>query len=788
MRKIVIKGAKERNLKGIDLELPHGMFVCFVGPSGSGKSTLLFDVIGKEAERRLIESLSPQLRQYFSPANKPNVERIDGLCPPIFLTREVRNYGPRSTVGTFTEIYDYLRVLFAKFGLPFCPDCQRPLRALTREQMVEELLRLEGKGILILVPIRERNPQELLKEGFLKAYCEGQLVELESLKLTTFDLVIDRLTVRKDEIQRIRESLELALRFSPVVKVLSENEELLLTLNPFCPECELEFPSLTPSLFSFNTPEGACPKCKGLGEIDGKTCDECGGKRLNKWALSVRIEGWDIASLSELTLEEFQKVLNSFSVPQYLEDLLEAINEKLTLLFRVGLSYLNLGRLMDDLSRGEAQRLRMVNEISMGLSGVMYLLDEPTASLHPEDQKRVLMVLKELKEKGNTLLVVEHNPDTILQADWIVELGPGGGEEGGRVVFTGKPIQILSADTVTGKYLKERSFRLRTPVRVPKGWIRLKGIKKNNLRNINVNLPLGVLCGLIGVSGAGKSTLVLEVLAQDLKRVKEGFAPLFCESLLIEGEIERVIVVEQKPFAKDRRAIVATYSRIFDIIRDLFSQTKASRIKGWGPERFSFNLPYGRCEFCKGEGEIKVELGGFLPEVRLTCEHCGGTRYQREVLEVKYKGLHIGQVLDLTVEEALRFFQNVPSIKERLEPLKRVGLSYLKLGQPLFTLSGGEGQRLRIARELTKNPRNTLYLLDEPTGGLHPQEVKMLLEIFNDLIERGASIIFIDHNFELLSGTDYLIELGPKGGREGGKILKEGMPHQVLREDFLLAK
>jgi len=788
MRKIVIKGAKERNLKGIDLELPHGMFVCFVGPSGSGKSTLLFDVIGKEAERRLIESLSPQMRQIFSPVNKPNVERIDGLCPPIFLTREVRNYGPRSTVGTFTEIYDYLRILFAKLGLPFCPACQRPLKALTREQMVEELLRLKGKGVLILVPVKEREPQELLKEGFLKAYWEGQLVELESLNATRFDLVIDRLTVREEEISRLRESLELGLRFSSVIKVLTQAEELLLTLNPFCPECEMEFPPLTPSLFSFNTPEGACPRCKGLGEIGGKTCTECEGKRLNKWALSVKIAGWNIASLSELTLEELQKVLNEFPIPPYLEDLLEVINEKLNLLSQVGLGYLNLGRLMDDLSRGELQRLRMVNEIGLRLSGVMYLLDEPTASLHPEDQKKVLTLLKELRERGNTLLVVEHNPDTILQADWIVELGPGGGEEGGRVVFTGEPMQILSADTLTGKYLKKRSFELKTHPRSPKGWIRLKGVKKKNLKNISVNFPLGVLCGVIGVSGAGKSTLVLEVLAQELKRVKEGLAPLFCENLLLEGEVERVLAVEQKPFAKDHRAIVATFIGIFGFIRDLFSQTKASRIKGWGPERFSFNLPYGRCEFCKGEGEIKVELGGFLPEVRLTCEHCEGTRYQKEVLEVKYKGLHIGQVLNLTVEEALGFFQNVPPIKERLEPLKRVGLSYLKLGQPLFTLSGGEGQRLRIAKELLKSPKNTLYLFDEPTGGLHPQEVKMLLEIFNDLVDRGASVIFIDHNCELLAGADYLIELGPKGGREGGEVIREGLPHQVFRESFLLAK
>ncbi len=781
MRKIVVKGAREHNLKGIDLELPQGAFICFVGPSGSGKSTLVFDVIGREAERRLLEALSPSIRQILGPVRKPEVERIEGLCPPVIITRAQRQYGPRSTVGTATEIYDYLRVLFARAGQPFCPRCERPIRALPRERMVDELLSLDGKRVYILIPIKGGSPERYLREGFTRAVVDGELVELEELtEGMTFDLLVDRLIVRPEERNRMRESLELALRYSSVVKVLVDDREVFLCPDPYCPFCDFRFPSLTPSLFSFNAPEGACPRCNGLGELNGERCPKCGGRRLREEALWVRIGQWDIATLGDLPIRELLVVVDHLRVPPYLKEVLEAICERLDLLRRVGLGYLSLSRPMDSLSEGEIQRVRLSNELAMGLSGVMYLVDEPTVALHPRDQQKVLGILKDLRDQGNTVLVVEHDPETILEADWVVELGPGGGEEGGRVVFTGTPRELLSSDTLTSGYLRRRSpVRIR-PRRSPQGWITVKGARRNNLKGISVAFPLGTLCAIGGVSGSGKSTLV-SILAEGLRGMKRGSLPYGVDGLEVKGDVQKVVVVDQSPPGRDPRSNPATYTGAFRFIREIFSRTPSARVKGWGPERFSFNIRGGRCEVCKGQGRVRVELG-FLPEVFVTCEHCEGTRYEREVLEVKYRGLNIAEVLNMTVNEAIGFFHSVPPVRERLEPLRWVGLGYLKLGQPLSTLSGGEAQRLKMARELVSGPKGTLYILDEPTTGLHPTEVQKLIGLLDRLLDEGASIVVIEHNIDFLLQADYIIELGPGGGDEGGEVVLEGPPEEVLRD------
>lgn len=780
MRKIVIRGAQEHNLKGIDLEIPHGALVCFVGPSGSGKSTLVFEVIGREATRRFLEALSPSLRQFLGGLRKPAVERVEGLAPAVVLTRSRRPYGPRSTVGTVTEVYDLLRILFARVGVAHCPSCGRPVKGLSREEIVQGLMELKGKKVMLLLPSGGRPPTEFLKEGFIRGWVEGEIRELEEVaEGEAFDVVLDRLTVGPEEAGRLRESLELGLRYSPVIKVLSEDGVLYLSQVPYCFLCDRSLPPLTPALFSFNLPEGACPSCKGLGERDGKPCPRCGGLRLREEALGVKVDGFTISDLVNMPIKGLKEVMPSLKIPPFLQEVVEEIKGRVRLLEHFGLGYLSLSRPMDSLSQGEAQRVRLCSELLMGLTGVMYLVDEPTVALHPTDQKKVLEVLKGLRDQGNTVLCVEHDPETILEADWVVELGPSGGKEGGRLLFSGSPRELLSADTLTGKYLRGRPKGRWRRRRDPSGRILIKGARLHNLKGLDVEFPLGVLCAVAGVSGSGKSTLVVEVLAEGLKRALRGEAPQGAQEVVWEGEIKRVVIVDQKPPGKDPRSTPATYVGVFDLIRDLFAKTHWARVKGWGAERFSFNLKGGRCEVCKGLGKVKVDLG-FLPELYVTCEHCGGSRYERDVLEVKYKGMNIAEVLSLTVSQAIDFFKNLHPIRERLEPLEWVGLGYLELGQPLSTLSGGEAQRLKIARELITKPEGTLYILDEPTVGLHPTEVKNLLEVLDRFLDQGASVIVIEHDRDLLSQADHIIELGPGGGEEGGKIIAQGPPEELL--------
>lgn len=780
MRKIVIRGAREHNLKGIDLEVPHGAFVCFVGPSGSGKSTLVFDVIGREAERRFLEALSPSLRQLIGGVRRPAVDRIEGLAPAVILTRARRAYGPRSTVGTATEVYDLLRILFARAGEAHCPGCGRSIRGLSREEMVKEILALEGERVMIAIPGEGQGPEEFLRDGFVRAVVGGEAVELEGLpRGTPFDVLVDRLLVSPHEEGRVRESLDLALRYSGVVKVLRGEEVLYLSRDPYCPACDRPFPPLTPALFSFNLPEGACPSCGGLGEKDGRICPGCGGLRLRPEALKVKVGGYTIADLTTIPIRTLREVLGSLEVPLHLQEVVEEVQERLGILDRFGLGYLSLARSMDSLSQGEAQRVRLCSELVMGLTGVMYLVDEPTVALHPVDQRKVLEVLKGLREQGNTVLCVEHDPDTLFEADWVVELGPSGGGEGGRLVFAGRPEELLRAETPTGRYLRERpEGRWRRRLH-PSGTVRIRGARLHNLKDVAADFPLGVLCAVCGVSGSGKSTLVVGVLAEDLKRVLKGEAPQWSKEVKVEGEVRRVVVVDQRPPGRDPRSTPATYVGAFDLIREVFSRTHWARVKGWGPERFSFNVKGGRCEVCKGLGKVRVDLG-YLPELYVTCEHCGGSRYSRDVLEVKYRGLNIADVLALTVNQALDFFKNLHPIREKLEPLQWVGLGYLQLGQPLSTLSGGEAQRLKIAKELAARPEGTLYILDEPTVGLHPSEVKNLLEVLDRLIDQGASVICIEHDRDLLLQVDHILELGPGGGDEGGLVIAQGPPEEVL--------
>lgn len=779
-------------MKGVDLELPQGGLICFVGVSGSGKSTLAFDVIGAEAERRFLESLSPFARQLLGPMRRPEVDRIEGLQPPILIRRAGRREGPRSTVGTATEIYDHLRILFARAGQTHCPRCGRRVRAMSREEMVDELLRHAGKRVLILVPIKGSKgvASRFLGEGFIRAWVRGQMVELESLEDEEgdFDLVVDRLILRPEARERLRESLELALRYGKVVKAIIEEEEFFFSPRPYCPYCDLIMPSLVPALFSFNSPEGACPECGGLGESPkGELCPRCGGKRLREEALSVKLYGWDIASLSALPVERLSGVLRELAFPAYLVEVVEGILRRVSFLREVGVGYLSLDRAMATLSAGEAQRVRLASQLGMGLSGVLYLLDEPSVGLHPRDQIRIVKALKDLREQGNTVIVVEHDPMTIREADWIVELGPGAGEEGGQVVFSGGAEEFLSGGSLTGRYLKgELEVGGKGQRRRPKGQVVVKGAFKHNLKGITVRFPLGVLCCVTGVSGSGKSTLVLEVLGQDLKLLKEGFAPQGCSAIEGADEVRRVAVVDQSPPGRDPRSNPATYMGVFAVIRHLFAQTHEARVRGWSPSRFSFNVKGGRCEVCKGLGRVRVELG-FLPEVFVTCEHCGGTRYEREVLEVKYRGMNIAEVLQMTVEEARDFFKNIPQVRRRLDPLQEVGLGYLRLGQPLDALSGGEAQRLKLARELTGDPEGTLYLLDEPTTGLHPSEIEVLLRLLDRLIEKGGTVIVIEHNLDVVKNADYVIDLGPEGGERGGEVVAEGTPEEMSRSSSLMA-
>jgi len=823
--KIVIKGARQHNLKNIDLEIPKGNLVVLTGVSGSGKSSLAFDTIYAEGQRRYVESLSAYARQFLERMDKPDVDYIEGLSPAIAIEQKGMSRNPRSTVGTVTEIYDYLRLLFARVGHPHCYRCGREIRSQIPQQMVDQLLALPaGSRLIVMAPLiqgRKGEHRKLLDqlrgEGFVRIRVNGEIRDLgEEIVFDKnirhdIELVVDRIVLREGAKNRITESIELALRYGEgVVKVSVEGGEGLVFSERFsCLECGVSYPEISPRLFSFNSPYGACPRCDGLGflwarqtalaqevtsderqedEAATVTCPECGGARLRKEALAVRFQGRSIVEVTGYPIKDalgfFADARLSAQEEQIARLILREIKERLGFLVRVGLDYLSLDRASATLSGGEGERIRLATQIGSGLTGVLYVLDEPSIGLHLRDNLRLLATLKQLRDLGNTVLVVEHDPQTVMSADHVIDMGPGAGVHGGNVVFSGTPAELLKDyGSLTGKYL---SGRLAIPLpetrrKRGKGALIIKGAKANNLKGITVEIPLGVFTCVTGVSGSGKSTLIIDTLYRALAQRLQGSqeqAGAFTVLKGMEG-VDKVVKIDQMPIGRTSRSNPATYTGIFFFIRDLFAQLPESRVRGYSMGRFSFNVKGGRCEACQGEGIIRIEMH-FLPDVYVTCDECNGRRFNRETLEIRYKGRDIAEVLAMTVEEALEFFRHILPLKRRLQLLADVELGYIELGQPAPTLSGGEAQRVKLARELGKRDTGrTVYILDEPTTGLHFAEIQRLLEVLNRLVDAGNTVIVIEHNLDVVKSADYIIDLGPEGGDQGGEIIAHGTPEEV---------
>ena len=920
---IRIRGARTHNLKNIDLDIPRHQLVVITGLSGSGKSSLAFDTLYAEGQRRYVESLSAYARQFLQMMDKPDVDLIEGLSPAISIEQKSTSHNPRSTVGTVTEIHDYLRLLYARVGTPYCPEHHQPLSSQTVSQMVDTVLRLpENTRVMILAPavVNRKGEfvdlfQDLQAQGFTRVRVDGTIYELDEIpKLEknikhNIDVVIDRVKVRDDIQQRLAESFEMALRHGEERALALEMDtgtEHWFSARFACPVCSYSLPELEPRLFSFNNPLGSCQTCDGLGstdffdpervvahpelslaagaiegwdkrnqfyfqmiqslaqhydfdvqavwntlpekiqkiilngsgkeiikfkylsekggtferehafegimpnlerryrETDSETireklreyqshraCPSCGGARLRKEARNVLVGGKALHDVSALPLSQalnfFQHLNLDGNKAQIAEKILKEINERLVFLINVGLDYLNLARSAETLSGGEAQRIRLASQIGSGLTGVMYVLDEPSIGLHQRDNDRLLMTLKKLRDLGNSVIVVEHDEDAIRHADFVVDMGIGAGEHGGSVIVSGSPEVIAkNENSLTGQYLSgKQSIPVpseRTPVN-PDRMLILKGASGNNLKNVTLELPLGLITCVTGVSGSGKSTLINDTLAKiahrELNRAHEEPAPY--DSIHGLEHLDKVITVDQSPIGRTPRSNPATYTGLFTPIRELFAGVPLSRERGYSVGRFSFNVKGGRCEACQGDGVIKVEMH-FLPDVYVPCEVCHGKRYNRETLEVQYKGKNIHEVLQLTVEEAFEFFENVPTIARKLQTLKDVGLGYIRLGQSATTLSGGEAQRVKLALELSKRDTGrTLYILDEPTTGLHFADIALLLEVIQRLKGKGNSIVIIEHNLDVIKTADYIVDLGKEGGAGGGEILVSGSPEQVAK-------
>jgi len=916
--KIFIKGARVHNLKNIDVEIPRNKFVVITGVSGSGKSSLAFDTLYAEGQRRYVESLSAYARQFLGLMEKPDVDYIEGLSPAISIEQRKASKNPRSTVATVTEIYDYLRLLYARIGIPHCPNDNTPLEKRSLDEIVDEVLKLgEGRRLILLAPVvrgRKGEYRELferyLRRGFLRARVDGEIYELEDppvlerYKTHTIEIVVDRIELEEDIRSRLAESIETAMKEADgIVKVVTEEgEEFVFSEKLMCPKCGFSMEEIEPRLFSFNSPYGACPYCGGLGvkyEIDPsrlvtsselsilegalkpwgepnpflkdkleriarhyhvdldlpwadlpqkfknvvlygteypekfdperphasqefyfyeglipylwrryyqtesdwvkdeiekfmlkKVCPACGGSRLKKEALFVKIRGYSIWDITQKTVEEALEFFIHLQLKgrEYIigKQILKEIIARLRFLKDVGVGYLTLDRATETLSAGEEQRVRLATQIGSGLVGVLYVLDEPSIGLHPRDMHRLIGTLINLKEMGNTVVVVEHDKATIEAADWVIDLGPGAGEKGGKVVATGTPEDIKkNKRSLTGQYLAGlRKIPVPRKRRKPQGkWLVIRGARQNNLKNINVRFPLGLFICVTGVSGSGKSSLVEDTLYRALMRRFYGSREPVGEHDKIEGleYIDKVINIDQSPIGRTPRSNPGTYTSAFTPIRELFANLKESRKRGYTPGRFSFNVKGGRCEACKGEGFIKVEMQ-FLPDIYIPCEVCKGKRYNRETLEVKYKEKSIADVLDMSVDEAYKLFKDIPQIERKLKLLKDVGLGYIKLGQPATTLSGGEAQRIKLAKELSKVATGkTLYILDEPTTGLHFEDVKKLINVLNKLVEKGNTVIIIEHNLDVIKSADWIIDLGPEGGDKGGYIVAEGPPEKVAQ-------
>ncbi|MBR1988665.1 MAG: excinuclease ABC subunit UvrA [Clostridia bacterium] len=921
LENIVVKGARENNLKNIDLTIPKNKLVVFSGVSGCGKSTLAFDTIFAEGQRRYMESLSSYARQFLGQMNKPDVESIDGLSPAISIDQKSTNNNPRSTVGTITEIYDYLRLLFARIGKPYCPKCGKPITVQTLDQIVDKVMEypLDTKMIIMAPIIRgQKGTQEkiisgLRKDGYVRVMIDGEIyslddnIVLDKNKRHDLYVVMDRIIMKEGIISRLTESIDKCLHMADGLVMINANDEnRLFSVKYSCVDCGVSIPDIEPSLFSFNNNAGACVKCGGLGyvikigensivkndrlsvnegalavlgfNIDAQgitkkalqklgkkygfsldmpyyqipkearnvlvngekgdaeliapnlnqyvtkpnslfmgiipdllrrfqestseyikdeiyklmsedLCPECMGKRLNENALSIKIEGKNIAELCDMSIEKLSEFIVNLKLTKtekiIAESILNEIKARLNFLVNVGLTYLNLSRRAGTLSGGEAQRIRLATQIGSGLSGVLYILDEPSIGLHQRDNDKLIETLKNLRDLGNTLIVVEHDEDTIRQADYIVDIGPLAGVHGGKVVAQGSVEDLINCkDSITGKFLSgEDKIDVSDDRRkIEKGYLRLLGCREHNIDNLDVAIPKGVLTCITGVSGSGKSTLVNDILYQALfnKLNKHDHENNFT-ALLGDEEIDKVIQIDQTPIGRTPRSNPATYSGVFTKIRELFAQTPSSKEKGFDAGKFSFNVTGGRCEACAGDGVKRLRMY-FMSDVYVPCEVCGGKRYSREILDVKYKGKSIYDVLEMTIDEAYEFFDNIPQIKRILQTLVDVGLGYVKLGQSATTLSGGEAQRLKLATELTRRDTgNTVYILDEPTTGLHVYDVKKLVKILQRLVGNGNTVIVIEHNLDVIKTADYIIDMGPEGGDGGGNIVAQGTPEEVMK-------
>ncbi len=916
---IRIKGAREHNLKNIDLEIPRDQLVIITGLSGSGKSSLAFDTIYAEGQRRYVESLSAYARQFLGQMDKPDVDYIDGLSPAISIDQKTTSHNPRSTVGTVTEIYDYLRLLYARIGQPYCPHCHKPIKQQTVEQIVDQVMALpEGAKFQVLAPVvRHRKGEydklfeDFRKDGYVRVRVDGEIKDLsekfnlEKYKQHTIEVVVDRLIMKPDLGQRLADSIELALKLAKgLVTILPvEGEEQVYSEKFACPDCGFSFEELTPRMFSFNSPYGACPDCDGLGfkmEIDPqlvldldkslnegaikawsadqdswslqylksvakkykidpdkplrkatkeqleillygtkgekieisyqgpdrefrhaasfegvahnlerryretqsdfmrreiekymtiKPCAACQGARLKPESLSVYIGGLNISELTRKSVLDASTFLRQLQLSEremtIARLILKEINERLGFLVNVGLDYLTLERAAGTLSGGEAQRIRLATQIGSSLVGVLYILDEPSIGLHQRDNRRLIDTLKDLRNLGNTVIVVEHDEEMMREADYIVDIGPGAGAHGGKVVAAGTLQEILAeSSSITGQYLSgKQQIVIPKERRKPNGkYLQIKGAKEHNLKNVDVKIPLGVFVCITGVSGSGKSTLINDILypvaATKLNKATTLQAGAHDKILGLE-HLDKVIDIDQSPIGRTPRSNPATYTGVFDPIRELFAETPEAKMRGYTLGRFSFNVKGGRCEACAGDGIIKIEMH-FLPDVYVPCEVCKGKRYNRETLDIKYKGKTITEVLNMTVEEALEFFYNIPKIRRKLQTLQDVGLGYIKLGQPATTLSGGEAQRIKLATELSRRSNGkTLYILDEPTTGLHFADTHRLLEMLQRLVEAGDTVLVIEHNLDVIKSVDYMIDLGPEGGDRGGTIIATGTPEEV---------